>query len=76
MVSSSISLKLKHHIHSSYEKSIVERTMQYIMDRTEGFDDYFPCRTKKCKLKHVPHWLNLFTDNYKRNNILPLQSTL
>ena len=46
-------LKLLHHIHSSFEKNIIERTMQYIKDRTEGFDDYFPCRKKKCKLKHV-----------------------
>lgn len=23
---------------------LIERTMQYIKDRTEGFDDYFPCR--------------------------------
>jgi putative transposase len=28
-------LKLKHHIHSPFEKSITERTMQYIKDRTE-----------------------------------------
>ncbi len=55
-------LKLKHHLHSSFEKSIIERTMQYIKDRTEGFDDYFPCRKKKCKLKHVKNWLNLFVD--------------
>ncbi len=48
-----VTLKLKHHIHSSYEGSIVEGTMQYIKDRTEGFDDYFPCRKKKCKLEHV-----------------------
>ena len=27
-------LKLKHHIHSPYEKSLIERTMQYIKDRT------------------------------------------
>src|SRR6185437_6229068 len=46
-------LKLKHHLHSSFEKSIIERTMQYIKYRTESFDDYFPCRKKKCKLKHV-----------------------
>jgi putative transposase len=40
-------LKLNHHhIHSSYEKSIMERTIQYIKDRTECFDDYFPCRKK------------------------------
>ena len=41
-------LKLKHHIHYSfYEKSIIERTLQYIKDRTEYFDDYFPCRKKE-----------------------------
>ncbi|MGD9535291.1 MAG: hypothetical protein AB7V56_16165 [Candidatus Nitrosocosmicus sp.] len=46
-------LKLKHHIHSSLEKSLIERTIQYVKDRTESFDDYFPCRIKNCKLKHV-----------------------
>src|SRR3954451_21895369 len=46
-------LNLEHHTHSSFEKSIIERTMQYIKDRTEGFDDYFPCNRKKCKLKHL-----------------------
>ena len=41
-------LKLKHHLHSTFEKSIIERTMQYIKDRTtESFDDYFPCRVKE-----------------------------
>ena len=44
-------LGLEHHIHSPYEKSLIERTMQYIKDRTECFDDYFPCRRKNCKLK-------------------------
>ena len=34
-------LKLKHHIHSHLEKSLIERTIQYIKDRTESFDDYF-----------------------------------
>jgi hypothetical protein len=28
------------------------KTMQYIKDRTECFDDYFPCKKKKCKLTH------------------------
>ena len=55
-------LKLKHHIHSHLEKSLIERTMQYIKDRTESFDDYFPCRLKGCKLKHVTNWFNLFVD--------------
>ena len=27
----------KHHLHSSYEKSFIERTIQYIKDRTECF---------------------------------------
>lgn len=53
-------LGLKHHLHSPLEKSLIERTMQYIKDRTECFDDYFPCRIKNCKLKHVRNWLNLF----------------
>ncbi len=33
-------IKLKQNLHSAYEKSIIERTMQYIKDRTEYvFDD-------------------------------------
>ena len=61
-------LKLSHHhIHSSYEKSVIERTVQYIKDRTEGFDDYFPCRKSKCKLQHIQKWLNLFVRHYNSN---------
>ncbi|HXT83603.1 MAG TPA: DDE-type integrase/transposase/recombinase [Verrucomicrobiae bacterium] len=58
-------LNLHHHLHSAFEKSIVERTMQYIKDRTEWFDDYFPCKKNKCKLKHVKQWLKLFV--YQHN---------
>ena len=59
---------LEHHIHSSMEKSLIERTMQYIKDRTECFDDYFPCiRLKKCKLKHVRNWLNLFVEYHNED---------
>jgi hypothetical protein len=41
--------------YSTLEKSIIiERTIQNIKYRTNGcFDDYFPCRKKKYKLKHV-----------------------
>jgi putative transposase len=53
-------LKLDHHIHSSIEKSVIERTMWYFKDRTEGFDDYFPYRIKNCKFKHVQNWLRFF----------------
>jgi transposase-like protein len=66
-------LGLEHHIHSSFEKSLIERTMQYIKDRTENFD-YFPCRLKNCKLKHVQNWLRLFAD-YHNKEIKPVNWT-
>ncbi len=65
-------LKLKHRLHSSLEKSLIERKMQYIKDRTESFDDYFPCRVKNCKLKHVKNWLNLFA-NYHNKELKPVK---
>ena len=47
-------LKIDHHLHSPYEKSIIiERTMQYIKDRTESFDDCFPCN--KEGLQFLPY---------------------
>jgi putative transposase len=60
-------LKVNHRIHSTLEKSLIERTMQYIKDRTEGFDDYFPCKKNKCKSNHVKQWLNLFIDQHNKS---------
>ena len=60
-------LKLDHHIHSSLEKSLIERTMQYVKDRTEGFDDYFPCRKQNCKLDHIKQWIKVFAYHYNNN---------
>ena len=57
-------LELEHHIHSPLEKSLIERTIQYIKDRTECFDDYFPCRVKNCRLEHVRNWLRLFAGHH------------
>ena len=62
-------LKLKHHIHSYLEKSLIERTMQYIKDRIECFDDYFPCRLENCKLEHVKNWMNLFVNYHNKEMI-------
>jgi len=62
-------LKIKHHLHSVFEKSIIERTIQYIKDRTESFDDYFPCRKNKCKLQHIQKWLNLFVCHHNNGLI-------
>ncbi|HEY6536490.1 MAG TPA: hypothetical protein VIY08_11945 [Candidatus Nitrosocosmicus sp.] len=55
---------------SSFEKSLIERTMQYIKDRIECFDDYFPCRKNKCKIKHVNQWLKLFVYQHNKE-IMP-----
>ena len=63
-------LDLQHHLHSSFEKSIIERTMQYIKDRTESFDDYFPCKKNKCRLNHIKQWLKLFVYQHNKE-IMP-----
>ena len=62
-------LKINHHIHSSFEKSLIERTIQYIKDRTESFDDYFPCKKNKCKLHHIRQWLKLFVYEHIKERI-------
>jgi hypothetical protein len=33
--------------------------MQYLKERTESFDDHFPC-----KRKHIKQWFYLFIDQY------------
>jgi putative transposase len=49
-----ISVRLQHRLHSPYEKSIIERPIEYLKDRTEAFDDYYPCmRDGVCNIRHV-----------------------
>jgi len=56
-------LGLEHRLHSPYEKSLMERANQYLKDRVEEFDDYYPCMKEGgCDLAHVRHWLDLFVD--------------
>jgi putative transposase len=38
---------LKHCLHSSLEKSLIERVNQYFKDRIESFDDYYLCIQKE-----------------------------
>ncbi len=64
-------LNLDNQIHSPYEKSIIKRMIQYIKDRTENFDDYFPCRIKNCKLKQVRNGLWFFVDHHNKD-IIPV----
>jgi putative transposase len=55
-------LHLKHRFHPPLEKSLIERVLQYFKDRTECFDDYYPCfkRKKNCDLQHAYNWIKLF----------------
>ena len=59
-------LKLKHYLHSSIEKNLIERVNQYFKDRIECFDDYYPCIQKDngCNLFHVHNWLQFFVSLY------------
>ncbi len=58
------SMNLKHHIylHGSWLWEVMERTVQRLKDRTESFDDLFPCRNhgEICKLEHISNWINVF----------------
>ncbi|MDR4512312.1 MAG: DDE-type integrase/transposase/recombinase [Nitrososphaeraceae archaeon] len=69
-------LHLKHRLHPPLDKSLIERVMQYFKDRTECFDDYYPCTKNssiKCDLQHVYNWMKLFIYIYNskvRNIIL------
>ena len=42
------------------EESLMERFVQYLKDRTECFDDHFPCRKPGCNRRHVWNWLKMF----------------
>jgi putative transposase len=53
-------LRLQHHVYGTELKNLMERFIQYLKDRTECFDDYFPCRKPDCDRKHVWNWLKLF----------------
>ena len=50
-----------------YEKRIIETTIQYFKDKTESFDDYYPCRKSNCRLQHIQKWFNLFVSHYNNN---------
>jgi putative transposase len=67
---------LKHYLHSPFQKSLMERVNQYFKDRTESFDDYYPCRQMECNLFHVYNWIQFFVSMYNdtvANNIYNFQ---
>ena len=53
-------LRLKHKVYGTELKNVMERFIQHIKDRTECFDDHFPCRREDCDWQHVWNWLKLF----------------
>ena len=53
-------LRLQHHVYGTELKNIMERFIEQIKDRTECFDDHFPCRKENCDRQHVWNWLKLF----------------
>jgi len=55
---------LKHYLHSSIEKSLMERVNQYLKDRIESFDDSYPCIKEECNLFHVHNWIQFFISMY------------
>jgi hypothetical protein len=55
---------LKHYLHSSLEKSLMERVNQYFKDRIESFDDYYPYIRNECNLFHVYNWIKFFVSMY------------
>ena len=57
-------LRLKHYLHSPLEKSLMERVNQYLKDRIESFDDYYPCMQIECNLFHVYNWIQFFVSMY------------
>ncbi len=58
-------LRLKHYLHSPFQKSLMERVNQYFKDRIENFDDYYQCMQKdECNLFHVHNWIQFFVSMY------------
>ena len=55
---------LKHYLHSPFQKSLMERVNQYLKDRIESFDDYYPCMQIECNLLHVHNWIQFFVSMY------------
>jgi len=47
----------------------MERYIQVVKDRTECFDDYFPCMEEDCDCAHVNNWLDLYALIHNRVHI-------
>ena len=67
-------LNLKHRLYSPLEKSIIEITIEYFKNRTEHFNEYYPCkRTIEYDFTHVNNWLDLFVYMHYNADILHIK---
>ncbi len=57
-------MRLKHYLHSPFQKSLMERVNQYFKERTESFDNYYPCMQNDCNLFHAYNWIQFFVSMY------------
>jgi putative transposase len=46
-------LSLDHDVYGLKARNLMERIVQYVKDRTRDFDDYIPCRRRKCDKRHA-----------------------
>jgi hypothetical protein len=78
-------LGLERHVYDVLRGDLMERFVEYVKDRAEGFDDYFPRRRERCRFEHVQGLLsydlpsfNLFKrrNPFKRSAILQLSQII
>jgi len=50
--------------HIPIQTSLMERVIQYLKDRIEGFDDNYPCIKENCNLFQVHKWIQFFVSMY------------
>ncbi|MDR4511115.1 MAG: hypothetical protein MRJ93_05350 [Nitrososphaeraceae archaeon] len=55
---------LKHYLHSSIKKSLMERVNLYLKDCIISFDDYYLYRQFESNLFHVHNWIQFFISMY------------
>jgi putative transposase len=53
-------LGLQHYVYGTDLKNKMERFVQKIKDRTECFDNNFPCGKMDCNRQHVYNWLKMY----------------
>jgi hypothetical protein len=55
--------RMPHYVYGKQWKKMIDRFIPLVKDRTEYFDDHFPCRRAGCDRRHVWNWLQLFLLN-------------